>query len=82
VTPAEREVLQEFSTRMWALQREANERGDVALASRYGTLHDNAQRMIKTGGGSPTLRKMFKRNLDDLQRYEEGFYDRLVKMLG
>lgn len=41
MTPAEREVLEQFSKRM-----------------------------------------QFKKNLDDLRRYEEGFYDELAKVLG
>ena len=78
MTPAEREVLEEFSGRMWALIREGD---DEAVRTRYGTLHTNAQLMLK-GQDTPQLRAQFKKNLDDLRRYEEGFYDELAKVLG
>ena len=78
MTPAEREVLEQFSKRMWALYRETS---DPALVARYGTLHSNARQILK-GKDTPELRAQFKKNLDDLRRYEEGFYDELAKVLG
>lgn len=74
MTENERDQIQDFGRHMWHGWRGGV---DPYRAERCKTLHENCQLMLN-GKDSPELRVALKKNLDDLQRYDDGEYNHLI----